>query len=181
MTVTSSIVCGRTHPYIMSPKTSPKPCWRRIAFPDSGEVVTGLGGCERIRASPRWPKKIRVRGRRNRNSHWRRHAELAELSTACSPREPVSAQLCLTGRAIRSRSPTGPWPVCVTLRRAAGAARRQRRLDAVLRLPLGTADPTTNRAMCGWPRWPRRTTAPRTTRAASHRMLTTLAAIAQRH
>jgi hypothetical protein len=88
MTVTSSIVCGRTHPYIMSPKTSPKPCWRRIAFPDSGEVVTGLGGCERIRASPRWPKKIRVRGRRNRNSHWRRHAELAELSTARSPREP---------------------------------------------------------------------------------------------
>jgi hypothetical protein len=21
-----------------------KPCWRRIAFPDSGKVVTGLGG-----------------------------------------------------------------------------------------------------------------------------------------
>jgi hypothetical protein len=28
---------------------SPKPCWRRIAFPDSGKVVTGLGGCARIR------------------------------------------------------------------------------------------------------------------------------------
>jgi hypothetical protein len=34
---------------------SPKPCWRRIAFPDSGKVVTGLGGCARIRASPRRP------------------------------------------------------------------------------------------------------------------------------
>jgi hypothetical protein len=41
MTVTSSIVCGRAHPYIMSPK----PCWRRNAFPESGKVVTGLGGC----------------------------------------------------------------------------------------------------------------------------------------
>ena len=51
MTVTSSIVCGRAHPYIMSPK----PCWRRTAFPDSGKVVTGLGGCARIRASPRRP------------------------------------------------------------------------------------------------------------------------------
>ena len=24
---------------------SPKPCWRRIAFPDSGKVVTDLDGC----------------------------------------------------------------------------------------------------------------------------------------
>jgi len=44
MTVNSSIVCGRAHPYIMCPKMSPKPCWRRIAFPDSGKVVTGLNG-----------------------------------------------------------------------------------------------------------------------------------------
>src|SRR5271156_2559043 len=55
MTVTSSIVCGRSHPYIMSPKMSSKPCWRRTGFPDSGQVVTGLSGCERIRASPRGP------------------------------------------------------------------------------------------------------------------------------
>jgi alpha-ketoglutarate-dependent taurine dioxygenase len=51
MTVSSSIVCGRAHPYIMSPK----PWRRRIAFPDSGKVVTGLGGRERIRVSPRRP------------------------------------------------------------------------------------------------------------------------------
>jgi hypothetical protein len=55
MTVTSSIVCGRAHPYIMSPKMSPKPCCSRTAFSDSGKVVTGLGGCERIGASPRRP------------------------------------------------------------------------------------------------------------------------------
>jgi hypothetical protein len=51
MTVTSSIVCGTARPSIMSPK----PCWRRTAFPDSGKVVTGLGGCAHIRASPRRP------------------------------------------------------------------------------------------------------------------------------
>src|SRR6516165_2056596 len=51
MTVISSIVCGTAHPYIMSPK----PGWRRIAFPDFGNVLTGLDGCERIRASARRP------------------------------------------------------------------------------------------------------------------------------
>ena len=51
MTVISSIVCGTAHPYIMSPK----PGWRRIAFPDFGNVLTGLDGCEPIRASARRP------------------------------------------------------------------------------------------------------------------------------
>ena len=49
MTVTSSNVCGRSHPYIMSPKAMLAP----HAFPESGQVVTGPGGCERIGASPR--------------------------------------------------------------------------------------------------------------------------------
>lgn len=35
MTVTSSVVCGRSHPYIMSLKTR----WRRSGFSDSGTGV----------------------------------------------------------------------------------------------------------------------------------------------
>ena len=54
MTVTSSIVCERARPYIMSPQ----PCWRRMSLPDPGKVVTGLGGCARIRASPRRPERL---------------------------------------------------------------------------------------------------------------------------
>jgi hypothetical protein len=58
MTVTSSFVCGRAHPYIMSLK----PCWRRIA---SGKVVTGLAGCERIRASRRLRHRADEQGSRS--------------------------------------------------------------------------------------------------------------------
>jgi hypothetical protein len=59
MTVTSSIVCGRSHPYIMSPKMSPKPCWRRIAFPDSGKVLRcGFAGVALCRLLVCWPRCI---------------------------------------------------------------------------------------------------------------------------
>jgi hypothetical protein len=48
MTVNSSIVCGRAHPYIMSPKMSSKPCWRRIAFLDPAKWWRSW----RVRAHP---------------------------------------------------------------------------------------------------------------------------------